>query len=268
MATATRSSWRGAVDVASFPVNVTLYPRRKSRSADSFKMLGSDGMPVKQQLVQSDGSTIARDETGKGVMTGKDTFAVLNADAIESIKDANKSELVSPKQFAPLSTVPLELALQTYHVVPDKNVPGADQAANILWNGLRASGLAYCTNVTMQAGGRDSILVLYASNDHLYAASLPFEAELYTAPESGWEVDDSAAQVFQTYVESQEGVGSFDLGAHFSEYAERRQAAIDAAIAGKPVKKAKKAAPKVEVPSLLAAMAAQTKATTKRKAKA
>lgn len=140
---AAASAWKGAVEFAGFPVNVKLYGRTKSRSGESFKTLAPNGDPVRSVYIDSDGEQVERAECSKGVETSKGQFTALSTEAIESIASAEKSSMVTPSSFAPLDSIPLELATAAYAVVPDSDVAGADKSVGLIWNGLLDSGLAY-----------------------------------------------------------------------------------------------------------------------------
>lgn len=231
------AAWKGAVEFGGFPVHVRLFSRKKSRGSESFRTLAPNGLPVKSQYVDTEGNPVERSETSKGVEVSKDSFVALSPDAVEQIASMEKSTSVEPRQFSPLESVPLELATMSYVVIPDKDVAGADGPVNVLWNGLRKQNLAYCTQVAMRSGSRDSILVLYARDDGLYAAALPFGAELTDTPSHEFTEDKKAQGLFSQFVAAsyKDELGSFDLSEYESEHAERRQKAIDAALSGKPV---------------------------------
>lgn len=261
-----RSSWRGAVEFGGFPINVVLYNRKKSRSAESFKTIGPDGLPVRSVYLDGDGNEVDRATTKRGVPTGRDTYFVLPDEALEAIKEGSKSVSIEPKQWCPKESIPFELAETTYFVTPDLKVPGAEKPVGILWNGLRASGLAYASDVTIRAGSRDSILVLWADDDGLYATSLPYTEELHAAPDYEFEVDDEAAEVFTQFVKAKYEVNDgFDHQLHRSEYRERREAAISAAMNGEQIDVPSAPTPASE-PDLMALMQ-QTAKDAKRQSK-
>ncbi len=252
------SAWKGAVEFGGFPLHVRLYPRVKSRSGESFKTLAPNGLPIHTVMKDTEGNEVTRDECSKGVEVGKDSYVALTPDAVESIASIEKSQSVEPKQFVPLDTVPLELAVQSYTVTPDKDVAGADKSVSILWNGLRSTEQAYVTQIAMRAGARDAIVVLYAKDDGLYAVALPFDAELHEPTTFSFEVDPKAEQLFAQFVGAnyeQEQQDEFDHSALTSEWRQRRHAAIEAAASGKPMQMPE--APKTEsTPDLMAALEA------------
>jgi non-homologous end joining protein Ku len=254
------TSWRGAIEFGGFAVNIALQPRVKSRSGESFKTMAPNGHPVRSVYMDTDDNEVSRDACSKGVKvgTGKQaTFKVLSEEALEQIENIAKSTIVPPTSYAPLDTVPLELATSAFAVVPDSNVPGSEQNVNTVWNGLRAQRVAYTTEVTMRAGSRDAVLVLYADDRGLWAVALPFAEELHPEPEFGFTENEQAAELFAQFTEGE--VRDFDLGDYKSQWRERRQAAIDAALDGKPVETVA-AAEQAPVPDLMAALKSSVQA--------
>lgn len=267
---AASTAWRGAVEFAGFPVNVKLSNRVKSRSGESFKTLAPDGKPVRSIYIDSNDEPVDRANTSKGIEIGKDDWKPLTQEAVDSIAAAEKDSIVTPRTFAPVDTVPLELAVTAYSVVPDDKVPGAEKSVNTLWNGLRESGLAYTTEVVLKAGSRDAILVLYARSDGLYAVTLPYAVELHQPESFDWQRDDAQAEAFTRFVEGEYQQREFDHSEYESGWRARRQAAIDAVLNGKKVKAQPKAKAEAATPDLMSALEASVesaKPATKRPAK-
>jgi DNA end-binding protein Ku len=251
------TAWRGAIELAGLPVNIRLYSRTKSRSSESFKTLAPNGLPISQQMVDTTGKVVTRDETSKAVPTGPDTFIPLTDAQLALIQEGGKSTLVQPKQFAPRETVPLELSLATFDVLPNDNAVDG-KSTSIVWNGLRDSGWVYATDIVMRGGSRDAILVLWADDEGLYASTLPYAAELHDNPTYPWTKDAAQAQAFAQFVQAnhQDVLNAeFNHDAHTSEYRARRQQAIDAALEGKEVVAPKKAKAEAAVPDLMAVLA-------------
>ena len=274
------SSWRGALDLAGRSVNVALYSRLKSRSAESFKTLAPDGKPIKQVKISSDEyakleadpkaevTTLGTNDTDKGVPIGGGEFKALPEEAVTAITGAAKSGVVEAADYVPLDSLPLELALTSYTVVPDDKVVGAERDVNTVWNGLRASGLAYITTITMKAGSRDSILAIYADDDGMHAVTLPFAAEVQPTPTHEFTADEAEADPVKAFIEAKYEVEAFDHGEYESTYRKTREDAIAKALAGVEIPKPK-AAPKAEAgPSLMESLAdAADTATSKPKKK-
>ncbi len=255
---AAQSAWRGAVELGGFPVNVRLYNRLNSkRGGGGFRMLApTDGLPVRQVLRDTDGNDVERSDTLKGIEVTKDEFVALSPEAVEAIGSMERSISVEPKAFSPIDSIDLSLASATYWVVADKDVPGADQPVEILWNGLRAGKLAYVTQVTMRAGSSDVVVALYAKDDgYLYAAAIPFADQLNEPPETKFEVNTKAEKVFSQFVEAthDEILGDFDPEQFSSEAGARRDAAVEAVLDGKTMMLPE--APKTaSAPDLMAAL--------------
>lgn len=254
------TAWRGALSVlGGFPVNVRFYNRVKSRSGESFRQLDPEYLePVSSVLQDKDGKVVARDKVLKGVEHGKGNWVALSDEQVELIKQGERSEMIEPEAFVGLDSVDLSLALSTYVVTPDPDTPGSERACNIVWNGLLANEIAYVSRLTMRAGSRDAIVLIYANEDGLFAATMPFQQELHDMPSQKWERDAKQAKMFMAAVEN---IEPFELGEYASEYAARRAQAVEAALHGKPLPVNK---PQVDLstdePDLMAALEAATAA--------
>jgi non-homologous end joining protein Ku len=249
-----------------------MHPQRKlSRSLGSWRNLGPDGLPVQNLTVDSQGNPV--EEVQKGHKVSKDTYVVVPPESLELIADAQKTTVAEPRQYAPLDSIPLSTATMTYTVTPDPEVAASDEAVHILWNGLRAGKLAYVSQMSLRSGGRDDIVVFYATDEGLFAATLPFVNELIEAPLTEVKKDAKAAKVFAKFVEMSDEVdtATFIHASFESEAKKRRDKAIEAALSGQPIEAPKEAeAPtEPEGPSLMAMMEAsiEEQAKTKNPAK-
>ena len=135
------ATWKGAIDFRGFPVNVAFHAQKKSTRGPGFKNIGPDGQPpVGKQFEASTGREIDGSEIGKAVSIGRGKAAVLHpltAEQHEAITGQEKTRVMEPDSFAPLESIPFELALMSYTLTPDLDVAGADRNASVLWNGLR-----------------------------------------------------------------------------------------------------------------------------------
>jgi non-homologous end joining protein Ku len=253
-----RTSWKGAIELSGFPVQIALYNRTKSVRNESFTGLAADGKPVQQFLKDSSGVEITDKTTlRKGIKTGADTYTPLTEAAIEQIAEGGRSTVVAPLAMVPLAELPLELALGSFSVMPDGDVAGSAQAVSIVWNGLKANDLAYVGQITMRGGSPDSIIAIYADDAGLWAVTLPFEPDLNDVPTFDCQPDEAQAAMFTRVLEASysELPSGWDHQAYESEYKIRRAAAIDAVLAGKPVS-ATVSAPASTTPDLMAVLAA------------
>jgi len=253
-----RPTWSGALTFAGFPIHVRVYPTLASRSGESFKTLApTDQRPIKQQYVDSSGAPVERADCLKGVETGKDTYAVLSPDAVEAIQSAERTDTLEALRFPLAETVPLHIHKATYRVVPDAKVAGSDGPFKILWNGLRKTGRAYVTKWVPRAGARDEIVVFVATEYGIDAHTLPFETDMSVdLPEWKPEEDEDAAAVFEQVVDTQYDTTAFAHHALTSDYAERRAAAVKAALNGEEIVVPAQAEAQAKVPDLMAAMQA------------
>jgi non-homologous end joining protein Ku len=248
---ASRSTWRGAIEILGFPVNVALYSRVKTTRDQGFRYLVK-GKPARQVYISNADmerrekaakphslrfATWTQAECRQGVEVSADSFRPIPDNLIAKIKDAERSRLIKPRAFVPVDDVPLELARASYIVGWDDKVAGAETAVNQAWNGLLSSGLAYTSEVTVRAGSRDQILVLFARQDGLHAVALPFAAELADVPEFAFARDAKQGKRLAALIEADDEtpIVDFDHAAYPSAARERRQKAIDAVVAGKEV---------------------------------
>lgn len=245
------TAWRGAIELNGFPINVQLFGRVQDRKGSSFRQLDpKKQQPVSQVLVDVDGNTVVRDKLLKGVPNGEG-FKALSEAQVTSISNAERSRVLTADTFAPLSTIDLSFALSTYAVRGDLKVAGSEKSVNTLWNGLRATGLAYVSTITMRSGSRDAIIVFYATDTDVLAATLPFAQELQDVPVFTPQENDTQADLFRLVVG--DDVAPFEREKFTSAYLTRRQAAIDAALSGDETAPAVEAKDEPDVPSDLEA---------------
>jgi non-homologous end joining protein Ku len=250
-------AWRGAIEFAGFPVNIALYGRVKKQRNKSFRQIAPSGQPMQAgwPVDSATGERYDPELTRKGVEVEKNQFAIMTEEAIEQINGGVKTVIAEADQFAPLETIALDLAIDRFAVRPDDQVPGAEKAANIVWNGLRASGLAYVSQVSL-GGGHDAILALWANDEGFWGALLPFVHELYDVPEFEFTEDEKAAGLFAQVVEAHHEPEPFAHSRYVSEYATRRQAAIDAVVAGEEIEVRELEPVAESAPDLMAALTA------------
>jgi non-homologous end joining protein Ku len=269
-------AWRGALelefqtDAGRIPLSISieLYSRVKKSRSDSFRTLAPSGLPAESRSIDPATGEAYGGGSRKGVKVGG-AYVAMTDEALEQINAGTKTRVLKPEAFCPLESIQLDLAIDRFYVRPQADVAGADTSLNIVWNGLLATGLAWCTHMSIR-GGHDAVLVMYADGVGLYAALLPFEEEVYPAPSFVFELNEQAGDLFGAMVKQQHDIEPFDHGGWQSEYRPRRQAAIEAVIAGAPV--AVLPAPakqEAAVPDLMAALtAAVAKAPAKKPAKA
>lgn len=265
---AARSAWSGAINFAGFPLHVSAYNLIASKQGDSFKTIAPDGMPVRQQYVDSSGNVVERDQCSKGAEIGKDKIVVLKPEAVEQIQEAEKSVTLDAERFPPLESVPLHLSTGHYRFVPNPKVPGADKGVEIIWNGLRKTKRALVVDGwTPRAGSRPMLLVLHADEYGLTGNVLPYPTGLNAVPEHRFEVDDAKAAMFEQFVAQNYLTDDFTHTSYEDTYAKRRAEVIAKAMAGEPIVTTAGEAKAEPVPDLMAAMEASLKAVKGGKAK-
>jgi non-homologous end joining protein Ku len=230
------STWKGAIEFGDYPMHVSLHNRVKDRGSDSFKTLAPNGLPISSVYEDSDGKKVARSDTKKGVKNG-DGFTALTAEAVATIQSIGKSTVLEPEALVFMDSLDLSISLKSYKVTHDEKVAGSAKPVNQLWNILLGAKLAYCTTITMKSGGRDAILVIYPREDGLYAASMPFAAELNQVPEGQFTADPAIQKKGKALAEAKHAdlIDEFDHESFHSEYRERRDDAIDKVLRGEEV---------------------------------
>lgn len=226
---------RIALDFAGFPTNVELKPRVKKTRKPSFKNIAPSGAPAKngKPVDSMTDKSFDADKIRKGVEIGNGAYAVMTDEALAALKAIEKTEVATPIAFAPLDSISLDLAHDRFAVLPDDKVKGSDKGTNIIWNGLLHTGLAYIAQV--YNGSMDSLLVIYATDNGLWGAYLPFEHELYDIPTHDYTPDAKAASVFEKVVEQTYTVAPFDHSAYASEYLAERNRVIEQVIEGEEI---------------------------------
>jgi len=227
---------------------------RTVRKNQSFKMLDpKHHQPVKSVLQDIDGNEVERSKTGRGIETGKMVYP-LPSEALAMIERVGKTEVVEIERFAPLASVPIELALESYVLVPNEKIPGADQGVQLLWNGLtKTKRAAIIDGLALSSGARPSIFAIMADEHGLTGYVMPFEHEIGgDAPAWKPEANARAGKLFAAVLDpdpdSDENYSleAYDATVYHDTYAERRQTAIDMALAGKVVVVEEQEVPPVE----------------------
>jgi non-homologous end joining protein Ku len=147
------TAWRGALEITisgfPVPVPVVFNPRTGAAKSNSgLSLLSPDGRPVFQRYVTDDegwSGTIGQCARGKDGIK-------LDDQVVAQLADSERDRLVTPHSFAPLESIDLSIAQGSYAVVPDEQAAGASRQLEVLWNGLRSTGLAYITQIVLRGG--------------------------------------------------------------------------------------------------------------------
>ena len=246
-------AYKCAIDFHGIAVNVALHPTKKSTRGAGFKNIGPDGQPpVGKSFEATTGREITSAEIGKAVSIGRGKAAVLHPLTPEqhaAITDQAQTKVMEIDSFAPIDSIPFELALMSYTLTPDLDVAGADRNASVLWNGLRGSGLAYVTQATISS--RDSMIAIWATDTALKAVSLPFVAEMYPAVSYDWTVNEDQANTVAQAIEQLYEVKPFDLNSYASQFEARRNDVIEQVLAGTTFEAPAPAEVKNDTPDLM-----------------
>jgi DNA end-binding protein Ku len=253
---AARSSWSGAITFAGFPIHVRAHNLFKTTKAHSLKMLGPDKQPVRRVYLDTNSKEVEQAACGRGVEVGKGKIVPLDDAVVEAIGKAERTGALEIGSFATRETVPLHLANSHYRITPDEKIPGAAKPCNILWNGLRATGLVLVTEWVMREGSRNQLVGIAVEDGQLVAHVLPYLSDLADVPDHEYEEDEAQAAMFGQFVATQYAVGDFDHAAHEDQYGKRRAELLANAVAGKPIEVEQTEAAPAEVPDLMAAMEA------------
>lgn len=260
-----RSTWDGTLIFAGFPIALKAYSLVSSSA--SFKTLCKcHGAPINAPKVCATSRKELDDiDQQKGVEVSKDNFVVVDTNAIANATKTSSIEPLVGHEFSPLASVPLHLSEKAYRMVAG---PGFEKSVAILWNALKDGDLALVSEWVPRAGSRETLIVLHAGALSLLANTLPYVEQFSDAPAgdvSRIAVAPNERQMFDTAISTLYTVAPFAHDGFTSTYAARRQAAIDAAVAGKPIPAAAAAPAAPAVPDLMAALAASLEAVQPRK---
>lgn len=256
---AARSAWSGAITFAGFPISVKAYNLAKSKSGDSFKGLcPCHDEPIEQvkRCVHTE-DVVPYEGLHKGVEIAKGVFRALPSEALAAIEGSQRSEVLEPERFAPLDSIPFHISTGAYKLVPNEKVPGSQKPVAILMRTLASSERALVTEWVPRAGARDAIVVVWSEQDELYATTMPYLTDLNEVPSSGLgdvAVSAQETSMFTQVIEANYVTEAFDMGAYSSHYKERRDEAVQLALAGEEIPQPV-AAPVASGPDLMAAMA-------------
>jgi hypothetical protein len=249
------------------PVGIKLHPRTpSSKNGSGLKLLSPEGKSVKQQYVAFDDSWSGTIGQCKRGIERDGTVTMLSDEALASLGEAERTKLATAHSFAPLDSIDLSLATESYTVVPDDKQPGSERSIQALWNGLRVNRLAYVAeDVVFKGGGPDRLLILHADDRGLWASVMP-RAEAQD-PGFQWERNDAVGEAFLEHIQAGYEIRPFAATEHPSAATARRQAILDQVLAGQPVEAPTTPEKDVATPDLMAilegkAKAAKTAATT------
>jgi non-homologous end joining protein Ku len=196
-----------------------------------------------------------RDEEGLEVAKGK--LAVIPSEALDALKES-ATTVVEIERFAPRASIDFSFSKSLYRFIADPKVPGSEGPVNILWNGLLEGEYAAVIDGWISRGGSNpQTLVLHADDAGLRGNTLPYLTDLRDAPTGAFTQNEKAAAMFEQFVAINYTVADYDVSAYTDTYAEKREALIAQAIAGKEITvEETAAAPTGAAPDLMAAMEA------------
>ena len=199
-----------------------------SSEAVSFNMLSKDGSRLKQQMVDSAGAVVPREETQKGYEFAKDQYVVFTADELKALESSDTSQTMDIQEFVDAASVPT-LVEKTYFLGPGK---GGDKSYSLLAKMLKKldkAAIAQWTNrgkehlVAIQAHeGGLKLQQLYYANEHRDFS----EIEVAT-----FQMSEAEEQMGALLVE-QMSTGKLDITKYEDRYAKRVKEAVEAKTQG------------------------------------
>lgn len=230
----------------------------------SFERASSAGNPIKRvDLDEVTGEAITPENPAvKGVWDGE-TFKPVPADSIDAIDEASKLDAFEITTFVPLASVPWERAKASYFLAPQKSKTGPETGAKamaLLHRALVKTKKAGVLKLNLR-GSLQHLAVVYAHGDGLFVTLLVWSEDWAQADEAnvleGVKVDakmvEQAANLVNA-LSTDDAQGAFD--SLTDDRRGERAKLVEAALAGKPIKAAKKAAKKPEPEGLEALLTA------------
>jgi non-homologous end joining protein Ku len=225
-----RAAWKGSITLAGLGIPVEAYSTVRGRSADSLKMLDTEGRSVKQAYLDGGGKVLDARPEARGIET-PEGIVPLTPEQLTTIRDGERSSALAGERFPLRSSVPLDLATARFALRPGK---GGDEALAALWAALKRSKRVMVCEWTRRAGSRPALAVMVAESDGPYMVELPYVSDLTIVPE--WTPASlGSAKVTRLMGDLIERVGDLSEFAHESvvdTYHERREALIAEALAG------------------------------------
>lgn len=261
-----RATWTGAITFAGFPLPVQAFNFTPTSKSEIKTLCDCHGEPIAQKNTCATTSAILTDaQQVKGVEVSKGVYHRLDQTAVEGLTNAAaKTTALEIERVCPRATLDLHAMTGGYSIVPEPK-KGAEKPVAILWHVLRKHDMAIVGRWTSRAGSRDSILAVYAGPKGLIGATLPHESQLSNAPvfaACDTAVADAEVAMFEGALTGMYPNGDYDAADFPSQFAARRQAVIDAAVAGQPIASSPATAAAPAAPDLMAALAASLQAAT------
>ncbi len=203
----------------------------------------------------------------KGVQADGEKYVVLDDAALEAIAAAGTSEAIELEGVIDAKDAPMERTAGLYYVRPDKNVKGAAGVLSVFFAALERSGKVAIGKWAPR--GREQLVAIYPLDGALVLSVLMYESEVRKPDETCLiSLDGVSDADIAVAVQLLEGLpGSFDFESAEDGAVAVRQEAIDAARNGKPIPKREPDTKAEAVPDLMAALQAAVKGTPVVKAK-
>lgn len=213
--------------------------KAKETKERGLKLASPDGSPVKQVYVVEDTGEVVggRADCKRGIFDG-DKFFEVPVEALKAIDGEGKIESLVVDGFIPLDEVPTERVEGCYFISPakDSGTTGTKTLA-LLRDGLAMTGKAGIGKLTLRTKQRP--FVVFENDGALIVNTLGF-ADAYGALDVARDklasvaTEDKTLGLFKTLVEAQ-SVPSAKLNEYVDDVAPKREALIEAVIAGEVV---------------------------------
>jgi non-homologous end joining protein Ku len=277
---AMRAMWSGVLEVNTlFKLHVAIAKGTEEyRGKDPLRELcGCCHKPFTRQSVCEAGSVRlteemrANDETEgttemvKGVLGDSDgdsdEFVVLDDDALASIAEAGVSDAMAVAAVVDLDRLPIERFGGLYYLRPDSKVKRSEGAVKVVVAALKRQHKALITKWAPR--GKEMLVAIYPDDGALAMKAVMFASEV-RAPDTKWKISTDGVGADELKV-AEQLLGTlpaeFEFDAAVDNTVAVRQAAIEAARAGKPVPKREPAAESEAAPDLMAALTAAMEGT-------
>jgi len=243
MAMAARAYWKGYLKLSLVSCPIALFPASSEREKISFHQLNkSTGNRVKYRKVDAEtGDEVEQSDIVKGYEVSKGDYIELDKDELEAVA-LDSTRVIDIDEFVPRSEIDELYLRDPYYIAPDGDV-GA-QAFAVIREAIRKQGMVALGRVVFTS--REHVIMLEARGKGLMGVTLRYPYEVRKEADYFDDIPDEKVpkdmlDLAQHIVETK--AGHFKPDKFEDHYEEALEDLIKRKQAGKPIERAKAAAP-------------------------